>query len=58
MLRPYNGGERGGWIKLGEGGVEEVVHAGTVLGGDREYRRANAMENAGVRFLRHWRRLC
>ena len=53
ILRPYNGARLRRWIKLREGGVEEIVDAGAVLGGDGEDGNADAMENVGVGFLRH-----
>src|ERR1700682_1664224 len=53
MLRPYKGRGGRGWKKPREGGVEEIVDTGAVLGGDREDWNADAMENAGVGFLRH-----
>src|ERR1700682_3884222 len=53
MLRPYKGRGGRGWKKPREGGVEEIVDTGAVLGGDREDGNADAMENAGVGFLRH-----
>jgi len=43
---------------LRERGIEQIVHAGAVLGGDGENRNADAMENIGVGFLRHGVDLC
>ena len=40
-----------GWRELREGGVEEVVDAGAVFGGDGENGRAERMKFRGERFL-------
>src|SRR6266478_9881900 len=53
MLRAYKGRGGRGWKKPRERGIEEIVDAGAVLGRDREDWNADAMENAGVGFLRH-----
>src|SRR5258708_35652611 len=50
MLLPYKGSGR---IKFCEGGVEEIIDAGAVLGSDGEDWNADAMENIRVGFLRH-----